>query len=309
MKKCYTQKYNYLLAGLVISAVFSSGTAFAGYSTASTIEHGTAGPPASPTGFPSVTYGSYSDQAVITAILSSPQTVGTRTYTVWSFLANDGTGSIDIFATKTAIAAIPGFTPTVGDGISISGTYSPFDQIPEIETITPATLAATVLSTGNAIPAPTLVTIPGLQAQLPTLNFQTAGYFVQLNNVLITPGNGTVVNVGGAVTFPTPATETADGSSSETYTVTDSGLHSMELFDQVTSYSTDGLMGGNTVPTGLVDIDGFVDVFGTGTAALVEMVPMEITSVVPEPSVLSLCGEGAGAAMALFYFVRRKAKA
>jgi hypothetical protein len=137
-------------------------------------------------------------------------------------------------------------------------------------------------------------TIPTVN--VPTLPFSVAGYFLQLNDVTIGGSGG----VGGL--FPTYAQATT---ATETFTVTDSANNSMTLFDWVTSYSTDGAMGGTAVPTGPVNIDGFVDVFGTGTAASAEFVPMVITSVVPEPDALKLCGEGL--LVAALYVFRKKA--
>jgi hypothetical protein len=267
MKKNYKQKHIQLLAGLAMIAVCSSGTtAFA--DDAANIEAGGTGP---------VTYDNYSGSyPVISMILSQPGVVGTHTYTSWAFFANDGTGSLDIFATKTALTTL-GYTPTVGDGIAVSGTYSPFDQIPEVETIT-------AISGGQApaaaLPTPTVVTIPTVN--VPVLPLPSiGGQLLQLNNVTI----GGTGGVGGL--FPTYAQATT---ATETFTVSD-GTHSMTLFDWVTSYSTDGLMGGTAVPTGPVNIEGFVDVFGTGTAASAEFIPMIITPVAtPEPSVLSLLG-------------------
>jgi hypothetical protein len=287
MKKNYTKRCICLLGGAAVIVAFSSSiTAFA--DSATDIEAGPNHP---------VTYDNYSgNYPVITEILSSPQTIGPRTYGNWAFFANDGTGSIDIFSSKTIFSGL-GYTPTVGDAITVSGTYTPFDQIPEISTVT----AVSQQSTGNAIPAPTVVTIPGVKSQLPTLNFSTAGYFLQLNNVTITAAAGNTFTSA----FPTTAQESSAGTSSENYTVTDGGGNSMELFDWITSYSTDGAMGGNAIPSGPVNIEGFVDVFGTGTAAVVEFVPMVIT---PEPSVLNLLGVGgAGSLLALISRFRKKA--
>ena len=93
---------------------------------------------------------------VVTAILSQPGTGDGYTYTTYSFLAQDSSGSLDIFSSLSGL----GYTPTVGDAISISGTYSPYHQIPELATITSITLQ----SSGNAVSSPSVYTIPQLTA-------------------------------------------------------------------------------------------------------------------------------------------------
>lgn len=239
-----------------------------------------------------VTYDNYYNGSypVVSAVLSQPGTFGGHAYTGWSFLATDATGSIDIFASSATLNAVaPGYSPSLGDALSISGAYQPFDQIPEIDSTTAgkggALTSVALQSQGNAVPAPVPVTIPQINVQ--TLPFNVAGYLLQLNNVTIGGNSGPY-----ATTFPTDAQETAGGGiASETYTVSD-GVNTMTLFDWVTSYSVDGAMGGSAVPTGPVNMTGFVDVFGSGSTATAEFVPMSITAAVPEPSVMNLCGAG-----------------
>src|SRR5271170_2265461 len=70
---------------------------------------------------------------VVTAVLTAP--VGALdgyTYKNYAFLAQDTTGSLDVFYSSTASS----YVPTVGDGISVTGTYAPFDAIPELGTPT-----------------------------------------------------------------------------------------------------------------------------------------------------------------------------
>ena len=89
---------------------------------------------------------------VVTAILSTPGTLDGYTYTSYSFLVNDGTGSLDIYGSLAGL----GYTPTVGDSINISGTWSPYQQLPEMGTVTGVTLN----SSGNSVPGPATTTIP-----------------------------------------------------------------------------------------------------------------------------------------------------
>lgn len=206
---------------------------------------------------------------VITEILSQPGTVNGRTYTNWSILVNDGSGSIDLFG---ALPAGTSFTPAVGDALSVSGTYSPFDQIPEVASMT----AVTLISTGNSVPAPLNVTIPDINIT-PTLPLSVAGYFLSLNNVTISGGSGNF------------------GTSTMTLTITDPASNSMTMFYWPTSYSVANVnLNGTAIPTGPVNLTGFVDEF-SGTP---EFVPMTITAAAPEPASLAALGLGALALLA-----------
>jgi len=269
----------FLLSGLVASTVaLSALNALA--DDAATIY-------ADPTGT-LVTWDDASGQfPVINAILSAAgATVGGHTYTSWSFLGQDGDGSLDVFGSLSGL----GYTPMVGDAISVSGTYSPFHQIPEISTVT----AITLQSSGNPYAAPKILTIPSLNVA--TLPQGIAGHLIEVDNVTIT-GTG----VGGL--FPTYSQA---NTTTETFTMTDSGGHSMTLFDWVTSYSTCAAFGGSPIPTGPVDLIGFDSVFTTGSTSTAEFTPIAgIPIVVPEPATLGLCG--AGGLLALILRLRRKA--
>jgi hypothetical protein len=299
MKKCNTKISHHLLAGFIATAIFSSQTtAFADY--ASSIEAGT-----SPK---VVTYDNAAGNGypVISAILSVPGTytvgLGSHTYTSWAFDATDGTGSMDIFGKIPA--ADSSFVPAVGEGVSLTGTYSPFDGIPEIETLT----AISAQTPAAAVPAPIPITVAGLPGSQSIdgsslLNNKVlanglSSFLVSLSDVRITAGNGTNVNPFAAV-FPsyTDVANSGFNTDTETYTVTDSGGNSAEMFDWVTSYSTDDLFGGTPVPTGPVNMTGFVDSFG-------EFVPMSITAAnVPDASsTMALLGIGSTVCLG---FVRR----
>ncbi|MGD0251743.1 MAG: PEP-CTERM sorting domain-containing protein [Verrucomicrobiota bacterium] len=269
-------KKNYLLTGLIASTVvLFASNALA--DSAVDIEGYTSGAVA--------TYDNASGAyPVITAILSAP--VGTLdgyTYTKYAMFAADGTGSIDVYG---ALPSGTSFTPAVGDAISASGTWSPYDQIPEIETLTSLTL----FSAGNAVSSPNAYTISQLTAST-TIPLTIAGYLVTLDNVSLYTDSAATIPVSG--NFATHANVTL-------YAKDGSG-NIMEVYDWASSYSVDGALGGTAIPTGLVDITGFVDQSGTYP---VEFVPMSITAV-PEPATLGLCG--AGGLLALIFRLRRKA--
>lgn len=247
-------KHNYLLtAAIAGAACMSSLSALA--DNASTIFGDASGS--------AVTYDS---GAIITAILSSPQTLNGKTYTTWSFTAQDSTGSLVIYS---AMPTGSSYVPTVGDAITVSGTYSPYNQIPEVTKVT----AITPISTGNPIPSLTVATISQLNQA--TLSQSIAGHLVELDNVTITG---------------TPATF---GTSTTSYTVTDASGQHMTLYYWPSSYSVDMAMSGNTVPTGPVNILGLPDVYGSTP----EFIPMQFVPV-PEPSVLAVAGAGLVALLA-----------
>jgi hypothetical protein len=211
---------------------------------------------------------------VVTAILSQPGLSGGHNYTGWSFLVNDGTGSLDIFASAASLTTF-GYTPTVGDVLSLSGTYEPFHQIPEIETLT------AISKTGTATPAPAIVqTIPNLNVD--TLPFSIAGYLIEVDGVTISGTPTTLPNYAGG---------------NVSYTITDGSGNSMVLYDWVTSYSTAAAMGGTVYPAGPVNLIGFDSVFG-GTSP--EFTAVEI---IPEPTSLSLLG---GFGLLAWNLIRRR---
>jgi hypothetical protein len=273
MKKL--MKKNYLLTGIIASAV----VLFASNALASTA--------AQIFTDPIYTFATYDNASgnypVVTAILSRQGAVsGAHTFTTTSFLAQDSTGSLDIFSLNEVTF---GYSPMVGDGLSVQGTNSPFHQIPEVGSI--QNIFQT--SAGNSVPATLVATIP--QLNVATLPQGIAGHLIELDNVTIS-GGGLFSSI-----FPTYA------GGNVSYTVTDGSANSMVLYDWVTSYSTAAAMGGNTVPTGLVDIIGFDSVFTSGTTSTAEFTPIEIIPV-PEPSILAFSALG-GLAL-LLKFRRQK---
>lgn len=217
---------------------------------------------------PSGTVVTLDSNPVITGIFSQPGTVNGKSYSSWAIFASDSTGSIDLFGNLPSGTT---YTPTVGDAISASGKFSPFDQIPELASLT----AINQVSSGNAVPSPLNLTIP--QANQGTLPLSIAGYPVTIDDVMIS-----------GITAPT------FGIANLTGTITDASDNSMTLFYWPTSYSfANANLFGMAVPTGPVNVSGLVDSFN-GTA---EFVPMTITSAVPvpEPSCFVLLGMGVGA--------------
>jgi hypothetical protein len=196
--------------------------------------------------------------------------------------AADSTGSLDLYG---ALPSGTTFTPAVGDAISASGTYSPYDQIPEVESLT----ALNLFSTGNSVATPSVYAIPTLTAST-TIPLTMAGYLVTLDNVSLYTDSAATIPVSG--NFATHANTTLYAK--------DASGNIMEVYVWASSYSTDGAMGGTPIPTGTVDMTGFVD---ESSGYPVEFVPMSITSV-PEPATLSLCG--AGGLLMLVFRLRRK---
>jgi len=245
--------FNYLMPGIIAAAAaLGNATAFA--QDAAMIETDASG-----------TLVTYSD-ATITAVLSQAGTSSDGySYSNWAFLANDGTGSLEIFGHLPSGST---YVPTVGDQITLSGTYSPFNSIPEIGTLTSITL----VSSGNPVAPSVVTTIPTIDSALPNLPEPSIG------GQLLTLDN---VTISGLTTFPTHANGTA--------TITDGGGNTMTLFQYASSYSGAGALGGQSVPTGPVDITGIADVFDGAT----EFIPVAITPV-PEPSCLALLGMGGG---------------
>ena len=265
-------KRNILLASGITAALISLGTTASAANVAA-IEGGGTG---------AVTLNS---SPVITAILSQPGTVNGDTYTGWSFLVQDSSGSLDVYGKLPTGST---YTPTVGDAVSLSGTYSPYHQIPEIGTLT--SISGT--PSGTTVPGPLIYTIPQLTAST-TIPFTQAGYLVQLDNVTLYTDSAATIPASG--NFPT-----ATGSAGNVgYYAKDNGGNIMEVYFWPSSYSTDAAMLGSAIPTGQVDITGFVSQSGTFP---VEMTPYAITAV-PEPGTMALAG--AAAALALAFRRRR----
>lgn len=252
-----------LLAATVASAIGVSGSSVLAqsiYTIETTVASGTAGT-------------SITTDPVITAILSAPGTVDGKSYTSWSFLVNDGTGSMDVYGKMPTGST---YTPTVGDSISLTGEYSPYEQLPELEDLTSIGL----VSSGNTVPSIGIATIPTLnQATLP---FSVAGYEWTVDDVTIS----------GLTTL---------GTANQTGTITDGDGNSMELYYWESSYSSAlANLDGFTPAAGQeYDVTGFDSVY-SGTA---QFNVMSITPV-PEPATLALAGLGG---LSILFLRRRSA--
>jgi len=260
-------RVNPFLATAALAAIGMAAPAFG--STIASVE-------TQPTGTVGVSIGTPTDPAAVITLIAS-QGGGTKldgyTYNNWAILANDGTGSIDLFGALPAGTTEP--TPTAGDAVSATGTYSPFDGIPEIGSMT----ALTNVSSGNPVPAPLTTTIPQINQTASTNPIPNNGineYLLTLDNVTILGSGGTPLSPGQ--TFPTHATGT--------YQLTD-GTNTLIMFDWASSYSLCGMLGGTVIPQGPVDITGIADVFSPNA----EFVPFFITPV-PEPASVGLLAMG-----------------
>jgi hypothetical protein len=222
-------------------------------------------------GYPAATVVTLNSSPVVTAILSAPGTLDGYTYTSYSFLAQDTSGSIDVFGSLSGL----GYTPTVGDAITVNGTFSPYHQIPEIGTVT----AISASSSGNPLFGIPITTIPlAIASGTGTLPQSLAGTLLTINNVTLYTDAAATTPVSG--NFATHA--------NTALYMKDSGGNIMELYVWASSYSTCGALGGTPIPTGTVNVTGFLSQSGTFAP---EMTPFSITQV-PEPSTLALVGLG-----------------
>jgi hypothetical protein len=222
---------------------------------------------------------------VVTSVLSVPGvTINGYTYSASSgtFLAADSSGSVEIYDTPVGT-----YVPTLGDGIDVTGTASPFDGIPEIKVA--ATGTVTLESSGNAAPAgigtlasPTTTTISAINTGANPVQ-SIAAQVLQLDDVTI---SGQTVGE----TF---------GTADLTLSISD-GVNSMTFFYYPHDFSVANQnLFGETIPTTPVDMVGLVDFFSPNNEFLgLQIIP------VPEPTTLALCG--AGALLTLVVFRQRK---
>jgi PEP-CTERM motif len=206
---------------------------------------------------------------VVTAIMSQPGTFNGHVYGSWAVLAQDTTGSLDVYSSAASFGS---YLPNVGDVITASGTYSPYHQIPELASLT--SISAT--STGHPVPASPIATVAGLNSSL-TIPQNLAGYPVEIDNVTMYTDSAATIPATGS--FPNANTG---------FYLKDSAGNIMELYFWVTSYSCDGQMVGGAIPSGPFNVVGLLSQSGSFG---VEITPYSFTAV-PEPSALALLGFG-----------------
>ena len=228
-------------------------------------------------GYPSGTVVIIDSSPVITAIASrgGGYTVNGYTYNYWGIFVQDATGALALYGTLPSDTTEP--NPAGGDVVNAVGTFSPFHQIPEIGSMS----SLTRISGGNSVPTPPVFTIPQLTAS-GTIPQNQAGYVLQLQNVTIYADSGATIPASG--NFPNGDT---------TYYVKDSGGNIMAMYFWVTSYSADGDMIGTAIPTGPVNITGFVEVY-PGLPA--EIIPLAFTPAGPSYSIDTISLPPAGGA-------------
>jgi hypothetical protein len=204
---------------------------------------------------------------VVSAVLTVPGPTNgfTQSTQRYIFLVDDGTASMDVFAPSPLVG---GYVPAIGDQLTISGPFSPFNGIPEMG----APTAITVNSSGKPTPAPLLETIPAMasyttQPPTGTAYPSFAGHLVTLDNVSVSS-----------------ATTGNYGTSNVSLTITDSSSNTMTAFYNPTTYSlpNQNLFGSPIARSG-VNVTGLVQLFNSAPELLV----MSIAPV-PEPSTLVL---------------------
>ena len=221
-------------------------------------------------GYPASTAVTLDSSAIITAVGSQGggYVSNGHTFNNWSIFVQDSSGALQLFGALPSGTTEP--NPTVGDIVNAAGTFSPYHQVPEVGSMT----SLTQISTGNSLPTPPAFTVADLTASM-TIPQNQAGYVLQVQSVQIyTDAAGTIAATG---VFPNANTP---------YYLKDSLGNIMEMYYWVTSYSTDADMVGTPIPTGPVNVTGFVSQSG---AFPVEITPLGF-SPVPEPASLSLLG-------------------
>jgi len=246
--------------------------------------------------------------AIVDTIMSQPGTYGTHSYTYWEVLIGDASGSLETDFSSASLASL-GWTPTVGQNVTVSATYNPYHAVPEIVSAS----AATVLNTGQPQwnGGSQIVTIPQALAQpfnsgSPYLPMPQSmeGYLVEIQNV-------TISSAGGLTTWP--ATNSGTAVLPNLY-LTDSGNHSLTMYFWWSSYSCDGMLVGSPIPdnsgqtyNGTFNVWGMLTAYPSVSGGITnwqdELVPTAFVATIPEPSSLMLAGIGL---LSLLAVIRRR---
>ncbi|MGO9108297.1 MAG: hypothetical protein ACLP9L_03610 [Thermoguttaceae bacterium] len=210
--------------------------------------------------------------AVVTAVTSysssSAETV----------IVDDGTGSMELY--KGAPAGT-----VVGDEITATGTYAPYNSIPEVSS--PSSFSKVGHTTA---PAPVTLTVAQAAAGANSGSLGVLGYVLQINSA-------TIAGAAGATFDGSNATDTiTDSSGSTTMYYWESSYPSVKNLPTATP---PGLSGLPQNATG-VNMVGIVDLYSAGDP---EFIPLyEVTT--PEPA--TLIPACAGLALAVGACIRRK---
>ncbi|MGO9246386.1 MAG: PEP-CTERM sorting domain-containing protein [Verrucomicrobiia bacterium] len=227
---------------------------------------------------------------VITAICSQPGTVEGRSYTGWAVLAQDQSGSLDLFVSSATLAGLPtsnGPTDTsiaVGDGISAGGQMQMYHSLPEMvfSTVVSSNNFLTLQSRGNSTSfAPLVLTINQLNTVALASNVNIEGYYIELKGVTFSGGG----------TYSTVFANYADSAGNVSYTLTDA-TGAVQDYDYCSSYSAANALGNSAVPSGPVNVYGFMEVYPSTALPGGGLPEFTVTSIVPEPSAFVLAGMG-----------------
>jgi len=229
---------------------------------------------------------------VITAIVSQPGTTEGRNYTGWAILAQDQTGSLDLFTSTATLNGLPtsgganDTSPAVGDGISAAGQMQMYHSLPELvfSTVVASNNFLRLQSRPNSTSfAPLVLTINQLNTVALASNVNIEGYYIELTGVTFSGGG----------TYSTVFANYADSSGNVSYTLTDaiSGA-TVQDYDYCSSYSAANALGNSAVPSGPVNVYGFMEVYPSTGLSGGGLPEFTVTSIVPEPSAFVLAGMG-----------------